>query len=59
MRTHGARPTIYGLTLALVGALLLAACGGSRGAASGTPGYRVGLVTDVGKIDDRSLEPVS
>ena len=36
MRTHGARPTVYGFTLALVGALLLAACGGSRGAAPGT-----------------------
>jgi basic membrane protein A len=55
MRTHDARPTVLGLTLALVGALLLAACGGSRGAGQGTPGYRVGLVTDVGKIDDRSF----
>src|SRR4051812_20597668 len=55
MRTHGARRTIWGIALALIGVLLLAACGGTRDATQGTPGFRVGLVTDVGKIDDRSF----
>jgi basic membrane protein A len=55
MRTHGARGASTGIALALVGALVLAGCGGTRGAAQGTPGFRVGLVTDVGKVDDRSF----
>jgi basic membrane protein A and related proteins len=55
MRAHGARRPIGSVALALVGVLLLVGCGGPRGAAPGTPGFRVGLVTDVGKIDDRSF----
>jgi basic membrane protein A and related proteins len=43
------------VALALIGTLALAACGGARGAAQGPAGFRVGLVTDVGKIDDRSF----
>jgi basic membrane protein A len=35
--------------------LVLAGCSGARGAAQGTAGFRTGLVTDVGKIDDRSF----
>jgi basic membrane protein A and related proteins len=67
-RSGGARATYRGrrgagssrqwpvvVALALVGALVLAGCGGTRGAAQGTAGFRVGLVTDVGKIDDRSF----
>jgi basic membrane protein A len=47
------------VALALAGALMLAACGTHGGTqastAPGGPSFRVGLVTDVGKIDDRSF----
>ncbi|HLH25867.1 MAG TPA: BMP family ABC transporter substrate-binding protein [Chloroflexota bacterium] len=52
---HAGHRAWCALALALVGVLALAACGGTHGAAQGTPGFRVGLVTDVGKIDDRSF----
>ena len=42
-------------SLAAVAVLALAACGGTRGAPQGQGSFRVGLVTDVGKIDDRSF----
>ena len=55
MPTRSARELSASLALALVGVLLLASCSGTRGTAQDTPGFRVGLVTDVGKIDDRSF----
>jgi basic membrane protein A and related proteins len=48
-------PRWLGASVALVVVLALAGCGGARGAAQGAGGFRVGLVTDVGKIDDRSF----
>src|SRR5687768_10761508 len=51
-RMRGAR--WLAASVALVAVLALAACG-ARGAGQGAGGFRVGLVTDVGKIDDRSF----
>jgi basic membrane protein A len=51
VRTRG-----FGLvaSVALLTVVVLAGCG-VRGAPSGAGAYRVGLVTDVGKVDDRSF----
>jgi basic membrane protein A len=55
MRRHGARGAISRIALALSSVLLLVGCGALRGTTQGAPGFRVGLVTDVGKVDDRSF----
>ncbi len=50
---HTPRRLLLGMALVVV--LALSGCGGARGATPDAPGFRVGLVTNVGKIDDKSF----
>src|SRR5262245_1021757 len=57
VRDSGGGPmgrSAWGAAVVLGVALLLAACGGG-GASRASGGFRVGLVTDAGKVDDKSF----
>jgi basic membrane protein A len=48
-------PALVVAIFCLLAASLLAACSGLRGMSAPGGGYRVGLVTDVGRVDDKSF----